>query len=115
MNSMLSISNRNLERNTIDLNRRWIFKLLIFYGLSGFSGLRPVFADTKHTPSADRYLSLYNPYTKEDLNIVYWSNGEYDLTGRNVNGPPPAPLAVFDVHLVAKAPGQAQTIVVARS
>lgn len=26
-------------------------------------------------------------------------NGHYDLNGRNVSGPPPAPLAVFDVNV----------------
>ncbi len=35
-------------------------------------------------------------------------NGTYDLAGRNVSGPPPRPLELFDVHL------QGQDIVVSR-
>ena len=41
-------------------------------------------------------------------------NGEYDLTGRNVAGPPPRPLTPFKVNVVAKAGGPG-TIVVSRS
>ncbi len=36
-------------------------------------------------------------------------NGIYDLTGRNVSGPPPRPLETFEVHV------QGEDIVVARS
>jgi Rieske Fe-S protein len=42
-------------------------------------------------------------------------NGEYDLGGRVVAGPPPKPLESFEVDLVAKAPGQPKTIVVSRA
>ena len=42
-------------------------------------------------------------------------NGQYDLTGRNVAGPPPRPLAAYRVHLVAKGSGQPATIVVAKA
>lgn len=42
-------------------------------------------------------------------------NGEYDLTGRNVAGPPPRPLPSFQVHLTGGGSGQAETIVVSRS
>jgi cytochrome b6-f complex iron-sulfur subunit len=41
-------------------------------------------------------------------------NGEYDLTGRNVGGPPPRPLTPYKVTVVEKA-GQAGTIVVSRA
>ena len=41
-------------------------------------------------------------------------NGEYDLNGRNVAGPPPRPLERFDVHVVAKANAPA-SLIVARS
>jgi len=40
--------------------------------------------------------------------------GEYDLTGRNVGGPPPRPLTAYRVNLVATA-GQPATIVVSRA
>ena len=42
-------------------------------------------------------------------------NGEYDLNGRVVAGPPPRPLAPFRVDLVATAPGRPKTIVVSRA
>ena len=46
-----------------------------------------------------------------------WCNchdGVYDLTGRNVAGPPPRPLQPYDVHVVSKGAGQPGTVVVAR-
>ena len=42
-------------------------------------------------------------------------NGEYDLHGQQVAGPPPKPLEVFKVDLVYKGPGQPQTVVVSRA
>lgn len=42
-------------------------------------------------------------------------NGEYDLQGQQVAGPPPRPLEPFKVDLVYKGPGQPQTIVVSRT
>jgi Rieske Fe-S protein len=42
-------------------------------------------------------------------------NGEYDLTGKVVAGPPPKPLTEYTVHLVSKSPSQPETVVVARS
>ena len=41
-------------------------------------------------------------------------NGAYDLTGRNVAGPPPRPLTPFVVHTVAQA-GGTPVLVVARA
>lgn len=46
-----------------------------------------------------------------------WCNchgGAYDLTGRNIAGPPPRPLTAFKVHLVAKSEG-VSTIVVLKA
>ncbi|HKB78495.1 MAG TPA: ubiquinol-cytochrome c reductase iron-sulfur subunit [Thermoanaerobaculia bacterium] len=37
--------------------------------------------------------------------------GVYDMTGRNVAGPPPRPLAPFKVNLVAKGPGVSSIVV----
>ena len=42
-------------------------------------------------------------------------NGEYDLNGRVVAGPPPKPLAEYEVHIVPKGSGQPGTIVVAKA
>lgn len=38
---------------------------------------------------------------REDLHEIWCAchNGIYDLEGRNVSGPPPRPLEVFDVHV----------------
>lgn len=41
-------------------------------------------------------------------------NGQYDLTGRNVAGPPPKPLRPFKVNLVAAGPGQPESIVISK-
>ena len=49
---------------------------------------------------------------------VLWCNchnGQYDLSGRNVSGPPPRPLRTYRVHLVAKGAGQPDTLVVGRA
>jgi Rieske Fe-S protein len=42
-------------------------------------------------------------------------NGEYNLRGQNVSGPPPRPLAPFKVDLVASGSGRPETIVVTRA
>jgi cytochrome b6-f complex iron-sulfur subunit len=41
-------------------------------------------------------------------------NGEYDLTGRNVGGPPPRPLTPYKVTVIENA-GQPGTIVISRA
>lgn len=49
---------------------------------------------------------------------VLWCNchnGQFDLTGRNVAGPPPRPLTPFQVHVVAGTAGQPGTLVVSRT
>jgi Rieske Fe-S protein len=42
-------------------------------------------------------------------------NGHYDLTGRNVGGPPPRPLATYKVNLVSRGSGQPATVVVGKA
>jgi len=42
-------------------------------------------------------------------------NGDYNLHGQRVAGPPPKPLEPFKVDLVFKGSGQPQTIVVSRA
>jgi cytochrome b6-f complex iron-sulfur subunit len=47
----------------------------------------------------------------------FWCNchsGEYDLTGRNVAGPPPKPLTPYEVNIASRGPGQPGTLVVSR-
>ncbi len=47
---------------------------------------------------------------REDLRQVWCAchNGLYDVAGRNVSGPPPRPLEVFDVHV------QGEDVIVSR-
>jgi Rieske Fe-S protein len=43
-----------------------------------------------------------------------WCNchdGQYDLAGRNVGGPPPRPLAPYNVHVVSKGAGPGTLVV----
>lgn len=48
---------------------------------------------------------------REDLHQIWCAchNGLYDLAGRNVSGPPPRPLEMFEVHV------QGEDVVVTRS
>lgn len=49
---------------------------------------------------------------------LIWCNchdGVYDLTGRNIAGPPPRPLAVYTVHRVDRGAGQAASLVVEKA
>jgi Rieske Fe-S protein len=62
------------------------------------------------------HLDCVVEYQKDHARI--WCNchnGEYDLHGRNVAGPPPKPLEPYDVHLVSRGTGQPATIVVSRA
>jgi Rieske Fe-S protein len=42
-------------------------------------------------------------------------NGQYNLRGKQVAGPPPRPLEPFRVDLVAREPGQPRQIVISRT
>jgi len=42
-------------------------------------------------------------------------NGEYDLHGRNIAGPPPRPLIAYTVHILEKGAGQPGVVVVSRA
>lgn len=42
-------------------------------------------------------------------------NGEYDMSGRNVAGPPPKPLTPYKVHVASKGSGQPGTIVISKA
>jgi cytochrome b6-f complex iron-sulfur subunit len=49
---------------------------------------------------------------------VIWCNchnGRYDLTGRNIGGPPPRPLTPYGVHVVPGKDSRPGTIVVTRA
>ena len=62
------------------------------------------------------HLQCIVEYQKKERRIFCnCHNGQYDLTGRNVAGPPPRPLVAFEVHQVPGAAGQPATLVVSRS
>jgi len=42
-------------------------------------------------------------------------NGHFDLTGRNVAGPPPKPLTPYKVNVVRRSAGEPGTIVISRA
>lgn len=51
---------------------------------------------------------------RKNLIWCWCHNGVYDLTGRNIAGPPPRPLTPFDVRLVPQGQGRPDKIVIAR-
>jgi cytochrome b6-f complex iron-sulfur subunit len=62
------------------------------------------------------HLACIVEYQRAESRI--WCNchgGQYDLTGRNVAGPPPRPLERYDVNRVAREPGQPDGLVVTRT
>lgn len=62
------------------------------------------------------HLDCIVEYQRNERRI--WCNchgGEYDLSGRNVAGPPPRPLERYDVNRVARGPGQPDELVVKRA
>jgi Rieske Fe-S protein len=54
---------------------------------------------------------------RKSQNLIWCNchNGQFDLTGHNVAGPPPRPLTPFRVHVVSGRPGEPGTIIVSRS
>jgi len=50
---------------------------------------------------------------RKDLQVLWCNchNGQYDLTGRNVAGPPPRPLPPYTVHTVPVSGGPAKLVV----
>lgn len=54
---------------------------------------------------------------RRDRHLIWCNchNGQYDLNGRNVAGPPPRPLTAYKVHLVAKGSGRPPTLVVGKA
>ncbi len=62
------------------------------------------------------HLDCIVEYQKNERRI--WCNchnGEYDLNGRNVAGPPPRPLEPYSVHVVSRGDGQPGVVVVSRA
>ena len=62
------------------------------------------------------HLDCIVEYQKDKSRI--WCNchsGAYDLTGRNVSGPPPHPLAAYKVNVTWKGTGEPGSIVISKA
>jgi len=72
--------------------------------------VRTVDGEFKAYSAVCTHLSCTVQY-REDLRQIWCAchNGLYDLTGRNISGPPPRPLESFQVHI------QGEDVVVTRS
>jgi Rieske Fe-S protein len=53
---------------------------------------------------------------RPDQEIIWCNchNGRFDLTGRNIGGPPPKPLPPYEVHVVQRRPDHPGTVVVSK-
>lgn len=91
------------------------FKIVSF-GVDPVIVVRADEGDYRAFSATCTHLSCIVGYRKEKRLI--WCNchnGQFDLQGNNVGGPPPRPLERYDVHLVAKSAGQPENVVVSRS
>ena len=72
----MSLLNNILGISGVKLSRRNFIQFIFF---SGLASLFPssVLGAVSNCASSEKSLSLYNPITKESLNTVYWSNGQY--------------------------------------
>ena len=64
------------------LNRRNFLRIMLWAGL-GSCSWKSAFAAFDAISPAERFLSLYNPHTKESFNGVFWRNGAYDAGALN--------------------------------
>jgi len=62
------------------------------------------------------HLSCIVEYHK-DKELIWCNchNGNFNLKGQVVGGPPPNPLTQYDVHLISESPALPKTVVVSRS
>ncbi|HEX9670706.1 MAG TPA: Rieske (2Fe-2S) protein, partial [Thermoanaerobaculia bacterium] len=91
------------------------FKIVRF-GAEPVIVLRVADTDFRAFAATCTHLDCVVEYRKDQQ--VIWCNchnGQYDLTGRNVAGPPPRPLAAYRVHLVAGQGGGPATLVVQKA
>lgn len=82
--------------NELKLNSAKIFQ----FGSKPALLIRTANDEYKAISAVCTHLSCTVQY-REDLHQVWCAchNGLYDVEGRNVSGPPPRPLEVFDVHV----------------
>ena len=108
---------RQVEAGPVDdpeLTRRG-FKIVRF-GAEPVLLIRVAEDDFRAFSATCTHLACIVEYQRAERRI--WCNchnGEYDLTGRNVAGPPPRPLERYEVNRVARSPGQADALVVTRT
>jgi Rieske Fe-S protein len=91
------------------------FKIIRF-GVEPVIVVRVSDTDVRAFAGTCTHLDCIVEFHKEQKRI--WCNchnGEYNLQGQQVAGPPPKPLEPFEVDLVQKGSGQPQTIVVSRA
>jgi Rieske Fe-S protein len=91
------------------------FKIIRF-GAEPVIVVRVADADIRAFSATCTHLECIVGYKKDRERI--WCNchnGQYDLTGRNVAGPPPRPLTSYKVDLVTRDPHQPVTIVVTKT
>lgn len=91
------------------------FKIIRF-GVEPVMVVRVADDDFRAFSATCTHLDCIVEYQKDQKRI--WCNchnGEYDLTGRNIAGPPPKPLDALRVDVVSKGPGQPGTIVVSKA
>jgi len=91
------------------------FKIVRFGAQPGIL-LRVAENDFRAFSATCTHLDCVVEYHKKDK-IIFCNchEGQYDLTGRNVAGPPPQPLTPYEVNVVPQGAGQPGTLVVTRS
>jgi cytochrome b6-f complex iron-sulfur subunit len=90
------------------------FKIIRF-GVAPVIVIRVADDDVRAFSATCTHLACIVEYQKDQSRI--WCNchnGEYDLHGKNVGGPPPKPLTPYTVHLVRRGDTPA-TVVVSRA
>lgn len=91
------------------------FKIVRF-GVEPVILVRVAEGDLRAFSATCTHLDCVVEYLREEKRIhCNCHNGEYDLSGRNISGPPPRPLKPFTVNLVSRGPGAPSSIVILRS
>lgn len=92
------------------------FKIIRF-GLDPVIVVRLSEKDVRAFSAVCTHLDCIVTYRKEKgLIWCYCHNGVYDLTGKNIGGPPPRPLAPFNVNIVSEvSEGSPGTIIVSKT
>ena len=81
----MSTLNMPFKSPKAGLSRRNFLGFMLFAGISSFSS-QSVFAAIEELTTTKRFLSLYNPHTKDSFSGIYWCEGTY-VTGalKNIN------------------------------